>query len=321
MEKENDEGNIEYKWKLVNPTNERIEKLKTQMKFRLNEGKGECFYYIGVMDDGTLEGITQKELFDTIDTIRNISKDFSQIVYINEKEVKKNKYIGKILIRENIRENNNYINIRIAVCGSVDASKSTTIGVLTRGILDNGRGLARSHVFIHKHEVETGRTSSISTQILGFNSDGNIINYEKGRQLEPHEISKNSFKIITFSDLAGHEKYLHTTVSGITGSYPEYAMLVIGSNMGFSKMTKEHTGVITTLKIPFFIILSKIDICPKNILQETLQSINNVLKLPIVNKIPLIIRNENDILTYTENIIKSQTSRFCPIFLTSNVIN
>lgn len=55
----------------------------------------------------------------------------------------------------------------MAVCGNVDSGKSTTIGVLTRGVLDNGRGLARSHVFVHKHEIETGRTSSVSHQILG----------------------------------------------------------------------------------------------------------------------------------------------------------
>ena len=61
-----------------------------------------------------------------------------------------------------------YIDLRIAVCGNVDSGKSTIIGVLTRGILDNGRGLARAHVFNHKHEIDTGRTSSISQQILGL---------------------------------------------------------------------------------------------------------------------------------------------------------
>jgi GTPase len=36
--------------------------------------------------------------------------------------------------------------VRIAVVGNVDSGKSTLIGVLTGGQLDNGRGLARSRV-------------------------------------------------------------------------------------------------------------------------------------------------------------------------------
>jgi len=39
--------------------------------------------------------------------------------------------------------------------------------------------------------------------------------------------------------------------------------------MGISRMTKEHLGITLALKIPFFIIITKIDICPPNILKET----------------------------------------------------
>ena len=46
------------------------------------------------------------------------------------------------------------------------AGKSTLVGVLTRCQLDDGRGSARSNVFIHKHERETGRTSSIDIELL-----------------------------------------------------------------------------------------------------------------------------------------------------------
>ena len=45
--------------------------------------------------------------------------------------------------------------------GNVDAGKSTLLGVLTHGVLDDGRGIARQKLFRHKHEVETGRTSSV----------------------------------------------------------------------------------------------------------------------------------------------------------------
>lgn len=60
--------------------------------------------------------------------------------------------------------------------GNVDAGKSTLLGVLTHGELDNGRGLARLKLFRHKHEMESGRTSSVGNDILGFDSKGNVVN-------------------------------------------------------------------------------------------------------------------------------------------------
>ena len=63
------------------------------------------------------------------------------------------------------------------MAGSVDAGKSSLVGVLTHGIdgrplLDNGCGSARMNVFQHKHEIETGRTSSLSQQMLGYDEEG-----------------------------------------------------------------------------------------------------------------------------------------------------
>lgn len=63
---------------------------------------------------------------------------------------------------------------RVAVVGNVDAGKSTLLGVLTHGELDNGRGTARQKLFRHKHEMESGRTSSVGNDILGFDSVGKI---------------------------------------------------------------------------------------------------------------------------------------------------
>lgn len=56
---------------------------------------------------------------------------------------------------------------RVGVLGHAGAGKSTLVGVLTRpGLSDNGRGLARMHVFRHNHEVFNGQTSSITQQGL-----------------------------------------------------------------------------------------------------------------------------------------------------------
>lgn len=57
FEKEDDEGNIEYKLKLIKPTDDRIDHLTTQMKFRILEGSGEAYYRIGVEDNGKSIGL------------------------------------------------------------------------------------------------------------------------------------------------------------------------------------------------------------------------------------------------------------------------
>lgn len=68
-----------------------------------------------------------------------------------------------------------FIDLRLAVLGNVDAGKSTLLGVLTQGELDDGRGRARLNLFRHLHEIQTGRTSSISHEVIGFTSSGEVM--------------------------------------------------------------------------------------------------------------------------------------------------
>jgi len=225
--------------------------------------------------------------------------------------------VAEMLVRE-VRDDK-YIDVRCAVCGNVDSGKSTMCGVLTRGVLDNGRGLVRVNQFNHKHELETGRTSSISQQIMGFNSKGECVNYNYTSALHPPtwgDIIEESYKIISFLDLAGHEKYLKTTVSGMTGHMPDYALLLVGANMGVTRMTKEHLGLALALKIPVVVIVTKIDLCPENILKQTMADINRILKMRGVRKISLMVNNEDDLITCIKNI---SNDRMVPIFQISNV--
>ena len=232
---EKDEGNIEYKLKLINLDTETLNKRSTQMLYRVNEGNGEAIYYIGVLDNGSVVGINIDEYNESIKNLKIISSNINcTISTIVENSVNK-LYYGVFLIR-NI--DNNYIDLRIGVAGNVDAGKSTTIGTLTYGILDDGRGKARVNVFNHRHEIETGRTSSISSQILGYNSYGEVVNSKFLRQPTWSDIVNKSFKIITFYDLAGHEKYLKTTIYGLTSIYPDYCLIMVGANVGISHMTR-----------------------------------------------------------------------------------
>ena len=301
--------------------------LATQMRFRCNEGNGECIYNIGIEDDGTITGITDSEYKETILNINTVAnKNNYSVTLLSSNIVKDNsttqgnanevKKVYEVLIREIV--NNKYIDIKVAVTGNVDSSKSTTIACLVTGKNDNGRGLIRSYVFNHIHELKSGRTSSISHQIMGYDYDGKIVNYQGLNKPSWSEIVQKSAKIVSFSDLCGHEKYLKTTIMGLSSSFPDICMVMVDANNGIKPMTKEHIFLCVTLKIPFIITISKIDICKdrKNILEETIQSINKFLKFPGIRRIPLHIKNNDDIILASKNMYNES---IVPIFYTSCV--
>ncbi len=79
----------------------------------------------------------------------------------------------------------------------------------------------------------------MSHDILGFDAEGQVVNRSAhDGSLDWVDICTHASKVITFIDLAGHEKYLKTTVFGLTGHSPHFAMLMVGSNMGVVGMTK-----------------------------------------------------------------------------------
>ena len=81
----------------------------------------------------------------------------------------------------------------------VDAGKSTMLGVLVKGGLDDGRGKARVNLFRHKHEVESGRTSSVGMEIMGFDTYGDVVaSNVPGRKLSWEEIGKRSVGLSSF---------------------------------------------------------------------------------------------------------------------------
>lgn len=57
----------------------------------------------------------------------------------------------------------------------VDAGKSSLLGVLVKNELDDGRGKARVSLFRHQHEKDTGRTSSVGMEIMGFDNKGQVV--------------------------------------------------------------------------------------------------------------------------------------------------
>jgi GTPase len=77
-------------------------------------------------------------------------------------------------LKTNIESEDYIKEIRVAVIGNVDSGKSTLVGCLTKNIKDDGRGFARQYVFNYQHESETGRTSSIAEEILGYKNHKSV---------------------------------------------------------------------------------------------------------------------------------------------------
>ncbi|XP_043478354.1 GTP-binding protein 1 [Leptopilina heterotoma] len=299
----------------VNPSETVYYNLLTKLKDRLQDGRNETIFDIGIGEDGSDDGLKEDDYLASVKTLESLAKELEADCVLLRKYKVEQGLTGQYLIRKKFNEQD-FLEIRIAVVGNVDAGKSTLLGVLTHGQLDNGRGLARQKLFRHKHEAETGRTSSVGNDILGFDGIGNVVNKAEHGSLDWAKICEKSSKVITFIDLAGHERYLKTTVFGMTGHVPDFGMLMVGANAGIVGMTKEHLGLALALSVPVFVVVTKIDMCPFNVLQENLKLLVRILKSPGCRKVPVTVKTADDVVVSAMNFV---SERLCPIFQISNV--
>jgi len=301
---------------LVSPTEQEYELITSKVKDLMEEGRGETIFELGTGEDTGEVGLTEEELAASVATLQSIADILeSDCNVLRSKPCDGGKKSVQYLVRKRA-DTRDFMEIRVAVVGNVDAGKSTLLGVLTHGELDNGRGFARQKLFRHKHEAESGRTSSVGNDILGFDSTGAVVNQPDHGSLDWVKVCENSSKVITFIDLAGHERYLKTTVFGMTGHAPDFGMLMVGANAGIVGMTKEHLGLALALSVPVFVVVTKIDMCPPNVLQETLKLLVKILKSPGCRKVPVMVKTADDVVLSATNFV---SERLCPIFQVSNV--
>lgn len=309
-----DFSSIRGKKALISPSHEQFDLLKKLLEKRIIDSGGETIFEIGTGDNEE-NGIDPDEYAASMATIQSLAATLNaDCVELRQRPSDKG-MTGQFLIRKRV-DQSDFMEIRVAVVGNVDAGKSTLLGVLTHGELDNGRGHARQRLFRHKHEMESGRTSSVGNDILGFDSVGKVVNKPDHGTLDWVKICEKSAKVITFIDLAGHERYLKTTVFGMTGHAPDFGMLMIGANAGIVGMTKEHLGLALALSVPVFVVVTKIDMCPQNVLQENLKLLCKVLKSQGCRKVPVMVRSQDDVVLSATNFV---SQRLCPIFQVSNV--
>jgi GTPase len=211
---------------------EDADELRSRLATALLRGHGELLIPLGAHpppshllgDEATVKGasvgqrLSSTELDAAIARIRAVC-DLLKAELTELYRVNADAAYGCWLIRLTPRGAEEIMEVRVAVVGNVDAGKSTTLGVLTRGTLDDGRGKARVALFRHPHEIETGRTSSVGGEILGFSPTGEAVvptghlaeveghlAAAKREKLGWEEICKRAAKVISFIDLAGHER-------------------------------------------------------------------------------------------------------------------
>jgi len=180
--------------------------------------------------------------------------------------------------------------LRVAVGGNVNSGKSTMLSYLKTGLLDDGNGLIRQHIFNYPHEKKTGRTSSVAQRSMWVDN-----------------------KKIVFFDLAGHEKYFRTTLFGLSSSYPDIMLILVESNRGIQQMTKEHIISAIYLRIPIVIVMTKLDIAIPNKLNSNIRNIKKIMKR--VGKNIYEVSEENNVDLAASNL--SET--FIPVFKISVV--
>ncbi|EGZ19314.1 hypothetical protein PHYSODRAFT_497084 [Phytophthora sojae] len=299
LPEEVEEGNVEYKLQLLEPAPERLRQLTTQMHWRLNEGGGTAFYELGVRDNGELLGLSEDALLRSLGTLARMCRVVHAEMTLSEFRAghDADHRAARIQVTR-VLKHNAAKRLRVSVIGDFESGKSTLVGVLTRGCLDDGAGLARMQVCRHRHELENGCTSSVSEHTIAVAPDGHFRCTDElatcdfgdsDEEAEELQESRRQESFITLSDLAGHKKYLKSTASGLAGQFPDYAMLAVDAVRGVRDMTREHVKIATALEVAIFVVITKTDRATEERIQQSLVEVADLLnaKLTTASTIPV----------------------------------
>ena len=150
---------------------------------------------------------------------------------------------------------------------------------------------------------------------MRLTAKGQCLALERHQKRDAVDLSEAA-KVVSFIDLAGHERYLRTTVYGLTAHEPDYVVVVVGANHGITRMTKEHVGMAIALNVPLFVVVTKVDLCPEPVMRETMKQLHRLLKLPGARKQPYVVKSNDELMVAANGFGKSA---LCPIFCISSV--
>ena len=64
--------------------------------------------------------------------------------------------------------------------------------------------------------------------------------------------------------------------------------------------TKEHLGLALALKVPIFVVVTKIDLCRSCQVERTIKQLERILKSPGCKRVPYRVELEDDVITAAE---------------------
>jgi GTPase len=202
------------------------------------------------------------------------------------------------------------VQLRISLTGPTTSGKTTLLGTLANGKLDNGRGSSRIDLLKHRHEVVSGQTSSVAQELIGY-KDAKIFNYasptiESWTDIHDHA---EDGRLVFFSDSAGHLRFRRTILRGLVGWAPHWTLLCITANgsdapshgshslsgatddlgdvTGGIDLAVAHLDLCLQLEIPLVILITKYDLAKKDKLRNTLNMI--LTKVKATGRTPKLI--------------------------------
>ncbi|KAI1446767.1 hypothetical protein F5Y02DRAFT_381322 [Annulohypoxylon stygium] len=235
----------------------------------LEESNG-ALYEIGVADDGTFIGLTKDEMDESMTTLKVMAASLGCRVEVQRmKAVGTCEWVdstlelgGKVHVADlwvaealimpvlNLESNRNSQRagqldatprrgasiteqLRVSLIGPTTSGKTTLLGTLSNGTLDNGRGSSRINLLRHRHEVASGQTSSIAQELIGYEGR-RIFNYNIDNINEWPDIHDRAEKgrLAFLLDSAGHPRYQRTTLRALVGWAPHWTFLCIPNEEG-----------------------------------------------------------------------------------------
>ncbi|KAH9577317.1 Transcription factor [Trypanosoma melophagium] len=252
---EDDDGDVEYKWRLTGITQNRFEHLVTQMRYRVGEGNGQCLYEIGIANDGTPRGLPLSDYLESVETLRNMAEVLVlDTTILQEFTIQADPvplWCGEILVTRRQAKLHDGL---IAFCGSIGSGKSTLIAVLLTGELDDGSGSVRHLLFNHKHEVCSGKTTSIVRRILSIeNTEEKIGISSASSYLRTNSDLSRSLSLI---DLGGN--VTKQMLFGLMSRRPDFTGICVSVENSAEEVTR-YARVCRALRFPFFVIVTKVE--------------------------------------------------------------
>ena len=237
--------------------------------------------------------------------------------------------------------------LRITLTGATTCGKTTLLGTLSTGELDNGRGKSRISLLRHRHELASGITSSVTWEILGYIPEDSkaelkpascnrgpprLVNYASGNISSWTDIhaTADGGRIVFLSDSAGNPKFSRTTFKSLIGWAPHYAAFLVAANddetlgagengersLGLSKPSLAHLDLCLKLGLRMIVIFTKRDLGTKTGLKKVFANLLTVLKQN--GRKPATLSTSASIKDVVK-LVESDPEHTVPILFTSSV--